>query len=931
MKKIFVVLLVLVMALMLLPALAAGAEEYDDYKIDSVLWPEDVPYSGQLVPANVYGHNPKYDGWEFVECIKLKAQIVGTTAATCTSTGSALCYAEAEYAGKKFQLSHKYTISALGHKGNATCTKTGICETCGQEYGPLDHDFSVDEPKKEANCTEAGYTAHKKCSICGSKDESYEVIPALGHDWGPWEVQSDGTHKRTCQRDDCGETETHAAAWGDWTKVDETSHKQTCQVDGCGISETVDHVWNGNHWCGYPRVCEYCEEYYGETLDHAFLYEYIDEDQHKAECRHCDLVVPEAHSGGKATCTEKAKCEKCEEAYGDPLDHSWSTDWSWDEDTHWHPCNNEGCNVRRDEKAHTETSEPGKTATCTEPGYTGSTRCSVCGAPMTEQTAIDPLGHQLTPVAKVEPTCTAPGTEAYWKCTRDGCGKLFSDAEGINVISAPAVIAIDKDAHPADRIADVPGKEATCTQTGLTDGKQCEDCKVFTVAQEVVPAKGHTPGDPVKEKEAAPQVGVAGSYDEVVYCTVCQAEISRETKTVDPLPEPEPEPEPEPTTYTIIVTDDGNGTAFASPASGTEGTEVTLASAPNEGYNFKDWQVISGGVTIENDKFTIGTANVEIKAIFEAEPEPEPEPEPQPQPEPEAAPARTEPASVILAYYDITVEKREGVELSTNLQKAMPNTRITVIYTLEEGRELEEISVYRYDSKTAYLVGDEASEVRVTPEFDGTYSFFMPQFDVIVKAVLKGDEEPGEEGLPFVDVTEDMDCYDDVKYLYDKGIQIGMSDTEFGPETHLTRAMLVTLLWRLEGEPAVEYDGTFSDVPAGKWYSDAVEWAASKGIVQGYGDGTFGPLNDMTREQLASILWRYAKDKDYDVSVGEDTNILSYNDAFDTPGWAMPALQWAIGAGVLEGSADGNLNGAVPATRAEIARALRVFLENVAE
>ena len=184
--------------------------------------------------------------------------------------------------------------------------------------------------------------------------------------------------------------------------------------------------------------------------------------------------------------------------------------------------------------------------------------------------------------------------------------------------------------------------------------------------------------------------------------------------------------------------------------------------------------------------------------------------------------------------------------------------------------------------------------------------------------------------LPFTDVTKDMDIYDDVKYVYEKGIMDDMSDTEFGPEHTLSRSMIVTLLWRLEGKPAVEYAGVFSDVPAGVWYTDSLEWAASNGIVLGYGDGTFGVNDDVTREQLASILWRYAKWKGYDVSVGEDTNILSYGDAFDTADWAMPAMRWACGAGLLDADADGNIRPGEPATRAEIAKALHVFLENVA-
>ncbi len=249
---------------------------------------------------------------------------------------------------------------------------------------------------------------------------------------------------------------------------------------------------------------------------------------------------------------------------------------------------------------------------------------------------------------------------------------------------------------------------------------------------------------------------------------------------------------------------------------------------------------------------------------------------------------------------------------------AYPSTRITVTVVLEDGCELEQILV----------TDDDGTGINVVPEIDGTYSFFMPSGNVTVKAVLKGDVNETE--LPFTDLTEDMDCYDDVKYVYDRGIMIGMSDSEFGPELSLTRGMIVTVLYRMEGEPEAEYTGVFSDVADGQWYTSAVEWAAANGIVLGYGDDTYGPVKNVTREQLAAILCRYAQYKGYDVSVGEDTNILSYNDFDEISGWAMSSLQWACGAGVLEDT-DGDIRPAAEATRAEIARAIRVFLEDVAE
>jgi hypothetical protein len=185
--------------------------------------------------------------------------------------------------------------------------------------------------------------------------------------------------------------------------------------------------------------------------------------------------------------------------------------------------------------------------------------------------------------------------------------------------------------------------------------------------------------------------------------------------------------------------------------------------------------------------------------------------------------------------------------------------------------------------------------------------------------------------FPFKDVTPSDAFYNDVKYVFENGIMNGVTTTEFAPNSTLTRGMIVTILYRVEGKPAASFSGAFSDVPAGTWHSEAVEWAASKGIVNGYGDGNFGPTDPVTREQLAAILFRYAQFKGYDVSVGEDTNILSYNDAFTWGQWAVSALQWACGAGVVEDAPVGMLRPTEAAIRSEIAKAIHVFCEEVAK
>ena len=177
-----------------------------------------------------------------------------------------------------------------------------------------------------------------------------------------------------------------------------------------------------------------------------------------------------------------------------------------------------------------------------------------------------------------------------------------------------------------------------------------------------------------------------------------------------------------------------------------------------------------------------------------------------------------------------------------------------------------------------------------------------------------------EDELDFRDVYEDDYFFDAVEWAAEQGIMDGVGGGLFAPHSACTRAQLVTILYRLEGSPAASAN-PFNDVARGSYYEKAVAWAAEHGIVTGYGDGLFGPNDRITREQLAAILHRYAQYKKLDVSVGEDTNILSYNDATSISDYAFPAMQWACGAGLLKG-ANGDLLPKNTATRAQTATIL---------
>jgi hypothetical protein len=154
----------------------------------------------------------------------------------------------------------------------------------------------------------------------------------------------------------------------------------------------------------------------------------------------------------------------------------------------------------------------------------------------------------------------------------------------------------------------------------------------------------------------------------------------------------------------------------------------------------------------------------------------------------------------------------------------------------------------------------------------------------------------------FVDLTEESEYGVAAKFVVDNGFMTGVTEKTFAPEEMLNRAMAVTVLWRLAGCPVANYAMRFEDVELESWYAEAVRWAASVGIANGYSAEQFAPSDIITREQLASIMWRYAKYKGADVSIGESTNILSYEDIFTVSDYAMPAFQWTCGSGIMSGN-----------------------------
>ena len=267
--------------------------------------------------------------------------------------------------------------------------------------------------------------------------------------------------------------------------------------------------------------------------------------------------------------------------------------------------------------------------------------------------------------------------------------------------------------------------------------------------------------------------------------------------------------------------------------------------------------------------------------------------------------------------YAITVEQPDHGTVTVTPNRATQGTTVTITATPDQGYQVNAVTV-------TDRFGD---AVQVTENADGTYTFTMPNGQVTVNATFVQVEEPAPTE-PFLDVNESDWFYDAVAYAYENGIMDGVGGNRFAPNSATTRAQLVTILYRLEGQPAVSGDLPFTDVEAGTWYTNAVVWAAQNGIVNGVGDDTFAPGNDLTREQLVTILYRYAETKGYDVSASAD--LAGYPDGEEIQAYAREAMAWAVAENIIQGMEDDTLKPAGNASRAQIATILMRFCEGVA-
>ena len=346
-------------------------------------------------------------------------------------------------------------------------------------------------------------------------------------------------------------------------------------------------------------------------------------------------------------------------------------------------------------------------------------------------------------------------------------------------------------------------------------------------------------------------------------------------------------------TATLTLNYNDGGITTDSVYTVAKNTEVPLPAPNRSGYKFLGWY--AGSTKVDSPYKVTGTMTLvaQWQVISTSTPD---------------TPSYDGGSSEPSGDYIVSVDRVSGGKVTVNPGRADKGDEVTITVKPDAGYELDTLTVTDKDGDT----------VKVTYKSANKYTFTMPGSKVTIEATFAEISED----LPFTDVAESAWYYDAVRFVYENGLMNGVTTTTFGPNVTTSRAMLATILYRLEGEPSVG-SSDFTDVESGMYYTDAVAWASAKGIVTGYGDGTFLPNKAITREEMAAMLYRYASYKGYDVTKMKD--LSGYSDGGSVSSYAVEALQWATGTGLIT-NMDGALNPTGSATRAQLATILMRFL-----
>ena len=829
-------------------------------------------------------------------------------AATCTEAGNiAYWTCEAchgvfsDTAGKNPVTQKDTVIKALGHTPSSpvhenevapTCTADGsydavvLCAVCNHEISretvtvsALGHSL-VQHKAQAATCTQDGWEDYETCSRC--EYTTYQVIPALEHSYDEGKITTpatcteDGEKTFTCIRGDDSYTERIPAVghrYGDpvWEWLEDADGSWTARVSfSCGncddvqipevtvTEETHDATCTGEGLTIYSAEAEFDGETYRAIKDDIVL----SPTGHVYGTPHWEWT----DDGAFVTFT----CGNC----GDKQE----IDAEVDEVTEEATCTQDGAityiaRATFDEQEYTDTRieilpaaghmaevDAEIAATCTEPGLTEGSHCAVCGEVLERQMEIPATGHDWGEGEITTPaTCTQEGERTY-VCAHDA-GHVRTET-------------VEKAAHP---LVSVEAAAATCLAEGHIAYWKCAACEaLFDSAEDgrqiglidtVIPAIGHSYGKPEFLWTQNDQGGWTATAE--FTCQACQEETAvnaavsvADTKAPD---------------CTQAGTRVFTATASLTPEGDihTDTKEVTLPALGHEYQESWQWGEENASATLV---LTCAKDKNHTEAI----------------------------AATITTQTTPATTKAAGKTVYT----------ASAVFADKTYTDTRETTIPRLPTSSGGGGGGGRK--------GGGSSASIPV--VVQPPVVPAETEIPDTNVPlteaplqFKDVKEDNWFYHPVEYVFRQGIMNGTSEMEFTPAGVTTRGTIATMLYRLEESPVAMTAADFSDVEKGAWYAEAVDWAADCEIVAGYGNGAFGPGDAITREQLAAMIYRYAKFNGLDTSIRADLD--KFTDKNSISDWAVEAVSWAVGTELLQG--DGaNLNPVGTATRAEAATIL---------
>ncbi|MBE6973295.1 MAG: hypothetical protein E7440_05365, partial [Ruminococcaceae bacterium] len=355
------------------------------------------------------------------------------------------------------------------------------------------------------------------------------------------------------------------------------------------------------------------------------------------------------------------------------------------------------------------------------------------------------------------------------------------------------------------------------------------------------------------------------------------------------------------TTYVVTFNANGGSVTPASAETNAEGKLTTLPVPTRSGrYTFKGWYTAaSGGNEITTS--TVFNADTTIYAQWTST---------------SGGSSGGGGGGYVGTTYSIIVEDAENGGVNISRKSARKGDSITVTIDPDDGYTLKTLSVTDKDGK----------DVELTKVSGNKYTFKMPAGMVAITVTFECDGTTSNcSSAHLTDVDRSQWYHIAVDYVVSNGMMSGVGGGLFAPNASMERAMVIQVLYNLEGTPAVSYTGKFSDVAEGKWYTNAIEWGVANKLISGYGD-VFKPEGKITREEIATILYNYAKFKGLDTSARGD--LSAFSDGNTVSAWAKEFMQWAVGSGLMIGGGD-VLNPTGNATRAEVAQLFKNFCEKI--